>query len=431
MPSKKSTRKKARILIVEDETIIALDIKTILEKSGHHVVDIVSSGASAILKTEDLRPDLVLMDIVLRGKMSGIKAAKIIRERFNIPVIYITAYSSEELMDEARETVPDGYLVKPINKHELYVTIEMSFYRKELNNQMEEYRIRLENLVEKRTAKLKMIVENLKAEVARRKAVEKKLRKSEEDLIKRNEIIENDIKSAQIIQRSLLPTNIPSSEYIIIDYRYLPLKDVGGDFFSFTPLVEGGFGLFIGDVIGHGVSAALFMSLVKFTTNNSCRLFGQMPGRYLKYLNDNLAGNMPSSYLTAIYAFFNKKNNSETSMTFASGGHTSPIVYRADNGEISFIKRSGFLIGLREGETFDEVTINLHRGDRIFFYTDGLTDVWNSKEKILGANGLISLFKKEKLPLGLTLDQIIDSVNRFKGKAEYKDDIILIGIEVV
>ena len=92
-----------RILVVEDQRLIAADIENTLKKLGYVVVGNVSSGEDAISKSDQLRPELVLMDVRLRGDMDGIQAAAIIRDRYNVPVVYLTAYADEETILRARK----------------------------------------------------------------------------------------------------------------------------------------------------------------------------------------------------------------------------------------------------------------------------------------------------------------------------------------
>jgi two-component system, response regulator PdtaR len=118
-----------KILVVEDEIIVAMGIKETLKDLGHEVVDIVSTGEGAVEKARKLEPDLILMDIVLKGGMDGIEAASKIRNQLNIPIIYLTAYSDEEILKRARMTEPYGYLLKPFNGDELNANIEMALYK--------------------------------------------------------------------------------------------------------------------------------------------------------------------------------------------------------------------------------------------------------------------------------------------------------------
>jgi len=119
---------KARILLVEDEAIIAMEIEDTLRTLGYEVTSIANSGDKAIQRAEAERPDLILMDIRIRGDRDGIETAEIIRSRFDIPVVFSTAYLDEERIERAKITMPFGYLLKPIQERDLKVTLEMALY---------------------------------------------------------------------------------------------------------------------------------------------------------------------------------------------------------------------------------------------------------------------------------------------------------------
>ncbi|MHC4540829.1 MAG: response regulator, partial [Planctomycetota bacterium] len=118
-----------KILIVEDEGVVALDIEARLKRLGYNTVDTACFGDEAVKKAAKLAPDLVLMDIKLRGDMDGTEAARQIRDRFNIPVVYVTAYSDEAILKSAKASEPYGYIVKPFGNRELRATVEMALYR--------------------------------------------------------------------------------------------------------------------------------------------------------------------------------------------------------------------------------------------------------------------------------------------------------------
>ena len=120
---------KAKILVVENETIIALDIRQELLDLGYEPVACAAQGEEAILLTEQLRPDLVLMDIRLAGETDGVAAAQAIRERFALPVVFLTAFADEEILQRAKLVEPFGYLVKPFRERELRTVIEMALYK--------------------------------------------------------------------------------------------------------------------------------------------------------------------------------------------------------------------------------------------------------------------------------------------------------------
>jgi len=123
-----ATIEKARILIVEDEAITSQEISVTLENMGYAIVDTAETAEDAIEKAEKLTPDIILMDIQLEGKMDGIEAAQVIKERFDIPVVFLTAYTDEKNVERAKLTHPYGYLIKPIQDRDLKITIEMALY---------------------------------------------------------------------------------------------------------------------------------------------------------------------------------------------------------------------------------------------------------------------------------------------------------------
>ena len=129
---------KCRILIVEDEIIVSLHIRSVLLHFNYQVVEIVSSGEEAIEKADKYRPDLVLMDIHLSGRVDGIMAAAAIREKYGIPTIYLTSYNDEETINKAKITEPLGYLVKPIDNNELRNSIELALYKHKAEKKLKE-----------------------------------------------------------------------------------------------------------------------------------------------------------------------------------------------------------------------------------------------------------------------------------------------------
>jgi CheY-like chemotaxis protein len=119
----------ASILVVEDEGIVAQEIKSRLKKSGYAVCAVAHDGRTAIAQAGEMRPDLVLMDIRLKGEMDGIEAAGLIRDRFNIPVVYLTAYTDPATLERAKVMEPFGYVVKPFETRSLMVSIEIALHR--------------------------------------------------------------------------------------------------------------------------------------------------------------------------------------------------------------------------------------------------------------------------------------------------------------
>ena len=119
----------ARILIVEDEQITAEDLRDIITELGYTVIGVVSSGAEALERAEQERPNLALMDIRIKGSIDGTETARLLRERFDVPVIYLTAHADRETLDRAKQAQPLGYITKPFKQTELQASIEMALHK--------------------------------------------------------------------------------------------------------------------------------------------------------------------------------------------------------------------------------------------------------------------------------------------------------------
>ena len=137
-----------KILIVEDENITAMDIETLLRGLGYTVSAIVSSAEQAVASVDEVQPDLVLMDIILKGKTDGVEAARLIRSKFDIPVIYLTAFSDSATVQRAKITEPFGYVLKPFDERDLHTTIEMALYKHKMEQMQRESEERYRRLFE-------------------------------------------------------------------------------------------------------------------------------------------------------------------------------------------------------------------------------------------------------------------------------------------
>ncbi len=163
---------KKSILVVEDESITAMRILSSLEKMGYAVTLPVFSAEEAIEMAKENKPDLVLMDINLRGEKDGIEAAGQIRSRFNIPVIYISANSDNKMIKRIKKTEPFGYIIKPFEDNELHMAVDIAFYKHEMEerlrkseNELRNRKEYLEEVMKDRTAELTSASELLREEI--------------------------------------------------------------------------------------------------------------------------------------------------------------------------------------------------------------------------------------------------------------------------
>ncbi|TES84903.1 response regulator [Candidatus Aerophobetes bacterium] len=188
------------ILIVDDEAYISTQVKEHLLSIGYDVVGMASSGQAAIEMAKSLHPDLILMDIVLPGKLDGIAAARIIKEEQDIPVIFLTAYTDDKLIERAKNVEPFGYIVKPFQEREIKAAIEVALYKKEMEEALQRAHDDLERRVEERTEELAKANEELQAEITERNQAEQALREREKEL----EIKTNSLEEVNAALRVLL-----------------------------------------------------------------------------------------------------------------------------------------------------------------------------------------------------------------------------------
>ncbi|MDX2100310.1 MAG: ATP-binding protein [Leptolyngbyaceae cyanobacterium bins.59] len=138
---------QAKVLVVEDEVIVARTIAAQLTQLGYQVIDTASSGLAAIDKANRNRPDLVLMDVVLKGEMDGVTAASQIRAQLDIPIVFLTAYADENTLNRAKNTLPLGYVVKPFSSGELRVAVELALFKHQMEQELRASREYLSTLL--------------------------------------------------------------------------------------------------------------------------------------------------------------------------------------------------------------------------------------------------------------------------------------------
>lgn len=127
---------RVTILVVEDESLVAKDLSFRLTDLGYEVVGVAHTAEDAVKSAEEFKPDLILMDIRLKGDMDGIDAAMEIKKSLDMPVIYLTAYSDEETLGRAKVTTPFGYILKPFGEREIHIAIEIALYKYKMDKEL-------------------------------------------------------------------------------------------------------------------------------------------------------------------------------------------------------------------------------------------------------------------------------------------------------
>lgn len=144
---------KTNVLVVEDESIVAKDIQQSLIKLGYNVIGTASTGEKAYALAEEFLPDIILMDIMLKGSMNGIDTAAQIKEKLGIPIIFLTAYADEGTLSKAKVTEPYGYIIKPFKEIDLHTSIEMALYKHKKESEILKEREILYSIIENKDSK--------------------------------------------------------------------------------------------------------------------------------------------------------------------------------------------------------------------------------------------------------------------------------------
>lgn len=243
-------------------------------------------------------------------------------------------------------------------------------------------------------------------------------------------IMETNLLIAKKTVDAFLQQDFPQSERFEIDCRYLPLEQIGGDFYYVIPS-ENGINIFICDISGHGVASALFLSLIKYFSENILSEYGHSPAKYMMELNNiYLKKNISSNFFTAISGILSL--DKELRFSFANGGHPYPVLMK-NNGSAMYLGDNDTVVGIFEDQIFREYSAVIEKGDMLFFYTDGIPETHNSAGKIIGYNdSLLQIFQESREEkLDATMDNIIKKIINFRGDIKQEDDILLLGFHAV
>lgn len=188
--------KKSKILIVEDEVLISMIIENAITTMGHLVCGIEDSGKKAIASAALNSPDLIIMDIKINGLMDGIETAQIIKDSYGIPVIYLTAYADQKILERAKLTEPVGYIPKPFRASELKPIVEVALYKAKMDKKLRKINEGLEATVKQRTQKMA-------DEIAYREKAERQLKLKTDYLKQANKALKSSLDSREAETRAI------------------------------------------------------------------------------------------------------------------------------------------------------------------------------------------------------------------------------------
>ncbi|HVF85344.1 MAG TPA: SpoIIE family protein phosphatase [Abditibacteriaceae bacterium] len=395
-----------RILIVDDEEFNRELLEGLVEMFGY-VPETACDGQEALEKiTPEI--DLVLLDAMMPG-MDGFEVAR--RTRANheveqIPIVMVTALTSKEDRLRAVEAGANDFITKPIDRTEL--------------------RVRMTSLLKIKEA-------------------QDAIKRSEEDLRARNALMQADLDLARAMQEAFIlkqypnfPPNVANGESgLSFCHRYIPASTLGGDFFDVLALSETQAGVFICDVMGHGVRSALVTAMMRALVGerNSA---AHDPAKFLEAINRHLLSILEQAN-TPMFAsaFYFIADVEKGRICYANAGHPSAIhVRRSDNTAqwlLADASLSGPVLGLFPDVTYTSACCDLGADDLLLLFTDGIFEVNNkdNEDDEFGENRVLEAVRQRvHLPTAQILDQLLIEVRDFAGKDAFEDDVCLIAMEV-
>lgn len=235
-----------------------------------------------------------------------------------------------------------------------------------------------------------------------------------------------ELKEAQIIQQSLLPKSLPSDPRCAIAACYVPLEAVGGDLYDVFIIRDSVYGLFIGDVTGHGLSAALVGAMTKMALAYASK---DDPSAMFCEMNNGIADHMPDGrFVTVASAVYEATTGA---LKIARGGHPPPYIWRQATGCVETIAPRGMALGMLAGVNYELYETVLKHGDKLLMITDGICETTDMNGKMLGIDGVGRLFEEtaKEYSIDDCLKIILKKQNEFSSGRLLKDDNTLLGLE--
>ena len=373
-------KKMSKILVVDDEAGIRLQLTAILIEEGYSA-EAADSGDEAIEILRNHHFDLVITDLRMPG-IDGMELLRQVKEDYpNTIVVMITAQGSERIAVEAIKVGAYDYIPKPFLPEEMLAVIARAVEHLHLKKESERFQQHLEQ----------------------------------------------ELAEAQRIQQHLLPQQSPSIEGLDIGIFSLPAKQVGGDYHDFIELPSGELGIVVGDVSGKGMPAALLMASVQA----SLRAYAEtsyVPQQVISQVNNLLYRYTEShKFVTLFYGVLEPQSGI---LTYSNAGHNYPLIFR-DNNCVYELDSTGMPCGILEITSYGEAEIEMKKGDTALFYTDGITEAMNSDEMMFGEKRLKDLVSRHSR-LGLTdlVRSIRVEVNKFVGNETQFDDLTLVALKM-
>lgn len=242
----------------------------------------------------------------------------------------------------------------------------------------------------------------------------------------KNKQLREELKLAEQIQTNIIPSNYPKTPGVRFASFYKAMQEVGGDFYDFVQVREPDMmGIFISDISGHGVPAAFITSMLKIILD-TCGAYKFSPSSLMHYLNSKLLALANGNFITAFYGLYNSNTRK---FIYARASHPYPVLIR--NGELTELKGDGMILGFFEEVSSDEKEIDLFPGDKLIFYTDGLTESLNSEGKFFRDRMFQVLKKNHHEPIDKIINLLHYELLLHCERDIFEDDVCIVGMEIL
>ena len=388
------------VFIVDDNMVNRKLLVGILKKEGYSLLE-AEDGEQAIEMAFQEMPDLILLDIMM-PKKDGYDVCvqlKADKKTANIPIIFLSAKSQTEDKIKGLDLGGADYVTKPFDRGEVLARVRAQL----------------------KIARLTRDLINANAE-----------------LVKKQEKLDEDLKAAAGIQQSLLPKSIPEMEALEMAWRFMPCDRIGGDIFNVVRLDEDHWGIYMLDVSGHGVPSALVAvsasqmlhahhdRLLKISKKDPPHYEIVPPSRVLESLDREFPIGRFGKYFTMSYVIIDTDANQ---ITYSNAAHPPPVLIRKDGG-LELLEKGGTIIGMGGVLPFEEGTLEIRPGDRLFLYTDGTVEYQNGDGALFGEERFYAeISRLRDLSLTEHIDGIVNGIMNFGDQIPPQDDLTLLGVE--
>lgn len=390
-----------KILVVDDEPTNVKVLQIQLKARGYTVLTAMN-GLEALEQVKAHAPDLILLDIQM-PKMNGFEVCRRIRAdeptQF-IPIVMVTALSEVQDRIQALEVGADDFISKPYDSGEILARVRSSLLVKQYRDALE--------------------------------ATNLELKRANKELEVHNARLEEELKMARKVQDSLMPQGTIDLGGFRIFSHYTPEMTVGGDFFDLWEIEHGRLGVFISDVMGHGVSAAFVTMLIK-TIVEGMRAQTDEPARLLEELNARFNKLISSQLFMFATAFCGVLDLSRETLCCANAGHPFPFLIQRRQRRCEPVGEQcvGNGLGLLPDSTYETCSYPFGGLDGLFLYTDGAYEIRNLGGEEFSPERIQRLLVQQiSQPGTVLIDHVLTSINQFSGGTPNDDDITMVAIDV-